>query len=157
MNSKNSESIITTSDMPHDAVFQSQVIHEASGTMVVGPLFDKDKFADAIGLSVFVIAVAVLVILIDTIVARMMAEFVDTLFLPDFDMVRFTAFGQHPRLKITNGYQADTTAETGSIGEGYLFTYVLISVRLFRGAQGLFWQKNPNFLINEMQGLQLYS
>ena len=37
----------------------------------------------------------------------------------------------HPRLKITNGYQADTTAETGSIGEGYLFTYVLLSARLF--------------------------
>ena len=83
--------------------------------MIVGPLFDKDKFADAIGLSVFVIAVAVLVILIDTIVAWMMAEFIDTLFLPDFDMIRLTAFGQHPRLKITNGYQADTTAETQRI------------------------------------------
>jgi hypothetical protein len=118
INSINSIPIIAAFDVSDDAIFQSQVIHEASGSMIVGPFLHKDQLPDAIGLSVFVIAVAVLVILINTIVARMMAEFVDTFFLPDLDMVRFTAFGQHPRLKVTNGYQTDTTAETGSIGAG---------------------------------------
>jgi hypothetical protein len=108
-------SIITAFDSPDDAIFQSQVIHKASGTVIIGPLFYKDQFSDAIGFSVFVISAAVFVILINSIVARMMAEFVDTLFLPDFDMVRFTAFGQHPCLEITNGYQADPTAEAGGV------------------------------------------
>ena len=107
--------IIAALNPSDDAVFQSQVIHEASGTMIVGPLLDKYQLPDAIGLSVFVIPAAVLVILINSIVARMAAEFVDTFFLPNLDMVRFAALGQHPRFKITNGYQADTTAEAGSM------------------------------------------
>ena len=110
--------IVPALDMLYHAVFQSQVIHEASGTVIVGPFLHKDQLADAVGLSVFVIAAAVLVILIDSIGARMMAEFVDPLFLPDLDLVRFTAFGQHPRLEIANGYQADTTAEAGGLRSG---------------------------------------
>ena len=110
-----SKTVITTSDMPHDAIFQSQVVHESSGTVIVGPFLHKDQLPDAIGLAVFVIAVAVLVILINSIVARMIAEPIDAFFLPNLDMVRFTAFSQHPRFKITNGYQADTTAEAGGV------------------------------------------
>ena len=69
-------------------------------------------------LSVFVIAVAVLVIFINPIVARMVAEFGDMFLLPGFDVVRSTAFGQHPCLEITHGYQADPTAEAGAMGAG---------------------------------------
>jgi hypothetical protein len=110
--------IVPTLDMLYNAVFQSQVIHEASGAVIVGPFLHKNQFSDAVGLSVFVIAVAVLVILIDSIGARMMAEFIDPFFLPGLDMVRFTAFGQHPCFKVTNGYQADTTPQAGGLHSG---------------------------------------
>ena len=110
--------IIAAFDASNDAIFQSQVVHEASGAMIVGPLLDKYQFPDTIGLSVFVISVAVLVILVNSIVARMIAEFVDPFFLPNLDMVRFAAFSQHPRFKITNGDQANAAAEAGSMGAG---------------------------------------
>ena len=110
--------IITAFNSPYDAIFQSQVVHEASGTVIVSPLFHKNQLPDAIGASVFVIAGAVLVILVNSIIARMVAEPVDTFFLPNLDMVRFAAFGQHPRFKITNGDQADPAAEAGSMGAG---------------------------------------
>jgi len=110
--------IIAAFDASNNAIFQSQVVHEASGAMIVGPLFHKNQLPDAIGLFVFVIAVAVLVILIDSIVARMMPEPVDTFFLPNLDMVRFAAFSQHPGFEITNGDQADPAAEAGSMGAG---------------------------------------
>ena len=106
-----SKAIVTALDVPHDAIFQSQVVHEATGTMIVGPFLHNDQLPDAIGFSVFVIPVAVLIIFINSIIARMMAETVDALFLPNFDMVRFTAFGQHPCPEIAGSYQTNTTPE----------------------------------------------
>jgi len=118
MNSIKSKPIIAAFNPFDDAIFQSQVVHEATGAVIVGPLLDKYQFPDAIGLSVFVISVAVLVILIDSIIARMFVKPVNAFLLPDLDMVRFAAFSYHPRFKITNGDQADSTAETGSMRVG---------------------------------------
>lgn len=95
--------IITAFDASDDAIFQSQVVHEAPGTMIVGPFLHQDQLADAIGLTVFQIPLAVLIIIINSIIARVVAETVDPFFLPDLDMVRFTAFGQHLRLIIPDG------------------------------------------------------
>jgi hypothetical protein len=116
MNSIKSKPIITAFDSPDDAVFQSQVVHEAPWAVIVGPLFHSNQLPDAIGLPVFEIAVAVLVIFVNSIVARMVAEFVDPFFLPNLDAVRLAAFSQHPRFKITNGDQAYPTAEAGTMG-----------------------------------------
>ena len=95
--------IITAFDAPDDAVFQPQVIHEATGPVIVGPFLYNDQFPDAIGFSMLVIPVAVFIILINSIISRMMVKPLDMLFLPNLDMVRFTAFGQDPGLKIANG------------------------------------------------------
>ena len=101
--------------MLHDAVFQPQVIHEASGTVVVSPLLHEDEFADAIGLFMTVLAATVIEIFIDAIISRMAVKFVNAFFLPGFDMVRFTAFGQYAGFIIANGYQADAAPEAGSL------------------------------------------
>ena len=61
--------------MLHDAIFQPQVIHEAPGTVIVGPLLHNDEFSDAIGFFIPVTAVAVLEIFIDAVVSRMASKF----------------------------------------------------------------------------------
>ena len=99
--------------MLHDAVFQSQVVHEAAGAVIVSPFLDNDQFLYAIGLSAVVIATVVLIVLIDSIVARMMSEAVYPFLLPNFDVVRFTAFGQHPGLEVAEGNQADAAPDAG--------------------------------------------
>ena len=86
--------------------------------MIVGPLLHKNESADAIGLFVSVLAVAVLEIFKYAVVTWMVAVSVYTLFFPDFDMIRRTAFGQHPRLIIANGYQADSAPEAESLRGG---------------------------------------
>ncbi len=113
MNSMNSKSIITASNPFDDSIFQSQVVHEAAGTVIVSPFLDNDQLLYAIGLSAFVIPIAVLIIFINSIVARMMVKAINPFLLPDLDMVRFAAFGQHPGFKIADGNQADAAPEAG--------------------------------------------
>jgi len=102
-----------------DSIFQSQVVHEAAGTVIVSPFLDNDQLLYAIGLSAFVIPVVVLIILINSIIARMMLKAINPFLLPDLDMVRFAAFGQHPGFKIADGNQADAAPEAGcpSVGK----------------------------------------
>ena len=100
--------------MLYDAVFQSQVIHEAPGPMIVGPLLHQDEFADAIGLLGAEWAMTVLEIFIDAVESWMVAVIIDAFLFPDLDMVGLTAFSQHPRLIITDGYQANAAPEAGS-------------------------------------------
>lgn len=102
--------------MPHDAVFQSQVIHETARAVIVGPPLHNHQLPDAIGSAVFVTPLLVLKIFKNSVISRVMLKTVKTLFLPDFDMVRLAALGQYPSFKITNGDQADTAAEAGTMG-----------------------------------------
>ncbi len=118
MNSINSKPIITAFNPFDDSIFQSQVVHETAGTVIVSPFLDNDQLLDAIGLSAVVIPIAVIIILINSIVARMMLKAVNPFLLPDFDMVRYAAFGQHPCLEIAGSYQTNTTPETGGICVG---------------------------------------
>ena len=69
-------------------------------------------------LLISLILVAVFVILVNSIVARMIVKPVNAFLLPSLDMVRFAAFSYHPRFKITNGDQADPTADAGSMRVG---------------------------------------
>ena len=111
IDSINSKSIITAFNPFDDAVLQSQVVHEAAGAVIVSPFLDNDQFLYAIGLSAVVIATVVLIVLINSIVARMMSEAVYPFLLPNFDVVRFAAFGQHPGFEIADGDQAHATPE----------------------------------------------
>ena len=113
INSMNSIPIIAAFNPFDDSIFQSQVVHEAAGTVIVGPFLDNDQLLYAIGLSAFVIPVVVLIILINSIIARMMLKAINPFLLPDLDMVRFAAFGQHPGFKIADGNQADAAPEAG--------------------------------------------
>ncbi len=55
MNFLYSISIIAAFNPFDDSIFQSQVVHEAAGTVIVGPFLDNDQLLDAIGLAAFVI------------------------------------------------------------------------------------------------------
>jgi hypothetical protein len=113
MNSINSKPIIAAFNPFDDSIFQSQVVHEAAGTVIVSPFLDNDQLFYAIGLSAFVITITVLIILINSIVARMIAKAVNPFLLPNFDVVRLAAFGQHPGFEIADGDQADAAPEAG--------------------------------------------
>ena len=111
MDSLNLKPVVAAGDALYDSIFQPQVVHEAAGTVIVGPFLNNDQLLYAIGLSAFVIPMAVLIILINAIVARMIAKAVNPFLLPNFDVVRFAAFGQNPGFEIADGDQADAAPE----------------------------------------------
>jgi len=93
----NSIAVIPAGDASDDSVFQPQVIQETGGAVVVGPLFHNDQLSDAIGsVAGSFIRMHILIIIINPIIQRMMAETVDTFLFPDLHVVRFTTFGQNP-------------------------------------------------------------
>jgi hypothetical protein len=94
------------------------VVHEAAGTVIVRPFLDNNQLSYAVGLSAFVVPVAVFIVLINSIIARMMVKAVNPFLLPNFDVVRLTAFSQHPGLEIADGDQADTASEACGPGVG---------------------------------------
>jgi hypothetical protein len=79
--------------------------------VIVSPFLDNDQFSYAVRLSASVIPMAVFKILINSIVARMMVKAVNPFLLPNFDVIRFTAFCQYPGFEIADGDQAYATPE----------------------------------------------
>ena len=104
-------SIVAAGDVYHDAIFQSQVIHEPAAAMIVGPFLDDDQLFYTIGFSVSVIRPTVLIAIVNAVIAWVMAESVDPFLLPNLHMIRLTAFGQHLGLEVAFRYQTDATAE----------------------------------------------
>ena len=112
LNSINSKPVLAAFNPFDDSIFQPKVIHKTTGAVIVGPFFHNNQFLDAIGLAVFVVATFVLIILINSIITRMLVKAINPFLLPNFDVVRFAAFGQHPGLKIADGDQTNAAPET---------------------------------------------
>jgi hypothetical protein len=112
--------IVAAGDVYHDAIFQSQVIHEPAAAMIVGPFFYDHQLFYAIRSSVPVIAIRphVIIIIVNAVIARVVAESVDPFLLPNLDMIRITAFSQHPGLEIAFRYETEAAPQACRTGIG---------------------------------------
>jgi p-aminobenzoyl-glutamate transporter AbgT len=86
--------------------------------MIVGPFFYDHQLFYAIRSSVSVILPPVIIIIVIAVIARVMAESIDPFLLPNFHMIRFTAFGQHPILKVAFRYEPNAASQACRTGIG---------------------------------------
>jgi hypothetical protein len=106
--------VIAAGDFFDHAVFEPQMIHEASGAVVVSPSFNGNQPLDAIRFAVVALKVTVFIIIRKSIIPRVMLEAIDAFLFPDLHMIRCAALGQDPVLEIP--FRNQTNAAPKAVG-----------------------------------------